>query len=164
MKDLIEKSGSSLYTISENDRIQIEFLSYENCVTYIWENFVTGMSEEEVTDYLDGTLEDGYRNSIPEKEGVIQAIKSLHEKGYEMAVASSNSSSLVKAALKRLGIYDYFTEIFTPDLTNLKKNQVEFWQNTAKVLDVDTRNLILFDDAAYALEDAKKAGVIMCGI
>ena len=109
-------------------------------------------------------LENGYKNSIPEKDGVIDTIKSLHYKGYEMAVASSNSSNLVEEALKRLGIYKYFVENFTLDLTNLKKNQVEFWENAAKVLDTDTKNLILFDDAAYALKAAKKSGIKTCGI
>lgn len=56
-----------------------------------------------------------------------------------MAVATLTIYLLVEMVLKRLGIYDYFTEFFTPDLTNLKKNQVEFWQNAAKVLDVDTK-------------------------
>ena len=164
MKDLIEKSGHSLETMSESDRIQIESLSYEDCVKYIWEHFVTGMSEEEVTAYFYSILENGYKNSIPAKEGVIETIKALHDKGYEMAVASSNSFFLLKAALKRIGIFDHFTEFFTPDLTNLKKSQVEFWENAAKVLDTDTKNLILFDDAAYALKAAKKAGIITCGI
>lgn len=164
MKDLIEKSGHSLETMSEYDRVQIESLSYEDCVKYIWEHFVTGMSEEEVTAYFERILEDGYKNSIPAKEGAIDTIKTLHEKGYEMAVASSNSSFLVKAALKRLGIHDCFKEFFTPDLTNLKKNQVEFWENAAKVLKTQTENLILFDDAGYALEAAKKAGIKSCGI
>ena len=36
--------------------------------------------------------------------------------------------------------------------------------NTAKVLKTQTKNLILFDDAGYALEAAKKAGIKTCGI
>ena len=81
-----------------------------------------------------------------------------------MAVASSNSSTLVRAALKRLGIHHCFIGFFTPDLTNLKKNQVEFWENAAKVLKTQTENLILFDDAGYAQDVSKKAGVKTCGI
>ena len=57
-------------------------------------------------------LENGYKNSIPEKDGVIDTIKSLHYKGYEMAVASSNSSNLVEEALKRLGDIQVFCRKF----------------------------------------------------
>ena len=113
---------------------------------------------------MNDILEDGYKNSIPAKEGAIDTIKTLHEKGYEMAVASSNSFFLLEAALKRIGIFDYFTEFFTPDLTNLKKIQVEFSKNTAKVLKTEPKNLILFDDAAYSLKAAKKSGIITCEI
>ncbi len=42
--------------------------------------------------------------------------------------------------------------------------QVEFWKNTAKVLKTEPKNLILLDDAAYALKAAKKSGIITCGI
>lgn len=128
MKELIKKSGHNLDTMSEYDRVQIESLSYADCIKYIQEHFVTGMSEKEVTAYFDNILENRYKNSIPEKKGAIETIKSLHERGYEMAVASSNSSALVKAALKRLGIHDCFKEFFTPDLTNLKKTKQNFGQ------------------------------------
>ena len=139
MKELIKKSGHNLDTMSEYDRVQIESLSYADCIKYIWEHFVTGMSEKEVTAYFDNILENRYKNSIPEKKGAIETIKSLHERGYEMAVASSNSSALVKAALKRLGIH-------SQSIKNSNKN------------------LIFFDDAGYALEAAKKAGIKTCGI
>lgn len=36
--------------------------------------------------------------------------------------------------------------------------------NTAKVLKTQTKNLILFDDAGYTLEAAKKSGIKSCGI
>ena len=93
MKDLIKKSNSEIDNIDS--------LSYEECIDYIWENLVTDMDENEITSYFDKLLEDGYKNTIPAKDGAIETIKSLKSQGYQMAVATSNSYYLLELVLKK---------------------------------------------------------------
>lgn len=164
MKDLIKKSDHILDAMSKEDRINIESLSYDKCIKYIWGHFSKKMSEEEVKKYFDNILEDGYKNFIPAKDGVIDTLKSLKTRGYEMAIASSNSTYLLEMVLKRLEIYDFFEHFFTPDLTGLKKDEKDFWINAANRLSAKPGDVILFDDAAYALMAAKDAGLVVCAI
>ena len=119
MKDLIKESSSDIQ--------DIDSLSYEECIDYIWENLVTGMDENEISSYFDKLLEEGYKTTIPAKNGAIETVKSLKSLGYEMLVATSNSYYLLDLVLKRLDIFDYFDEYFTPDTTGFKKGQDEFW-------------------------------------
>ena len=156
MKDLIKKSNSEIDNIDS--------LSYEECIDYIWENLVTDMDENEITSYFDKLLEDGYKNTIPAKDGAIETIKSLNSQGYQMAVATSNSYYLLELVLKRLGIFDCFDDYFTPDTTGFKKGQDEFWTYISNKLNTDMGDLILFDDALYALRSANDAGIKTVGI
>ena len=156
MKDLIKKSNSEIDNIDS--------LSYEECINYIWENLVTDMDENEITPYFDKLLEDGYKNTIPAKDGAIETIKSLKSQEYQMAVATSNSYYLLELVLKRLDIFDCFDDYFTPDTTEFKKGQDEFWTYISNKLNTDMGDLILFDDALYALRSANDAGIRTVGI
>lgn len=156
MKELINKSSTEIE--------DVDSLSYEECINYIWQNLVTDMDEKEITPYFDRLLENGYKNTIPAKDGAIDMIKSLKSLGYEMAVATSNSYYLLELVLKRLGIFDCFDEYFTPDTTGFKKGQDEFWSYISSKLNTNTKDLVLFDDALYALRSANDAGIRTVGV
>lgn len=164
MHEMIRQSVYAKNNITEEELQVIDDLSYDESASYIWGTLVKVMSEEEITAHFDRLLEEGYKKTIPAKDGAIEIIKNLHKEGFEMAVATSNSYYLVEMVLKRLGIFDCFKDFFTPDRTGYKKNQVEFWEKASQQLDSTPENLILFDDALYALRSANDAGIRTVGI
>ena len=52
----------------------------------------------------------------------------------------------------------------TPDITNLKKSDKEYWQYAIEKLGVDASEVILYDDALYAIKVAKDVGINTCGV
>ena len=81
-----------------------------------------------------------------------------------MAIASSTDSIYLKLAFERLNIDQYFSFLTTPDITNLKKSDKEYWQYAIEKLDVDASEIILYDDALYAIKVAKDVGINTCGV
>ena len=161
MKDFLEKYQ---YMPSPEERVKFEALGNKDMAAYFHELFAHDMSPEEI---LEGFLEEAdhaYHHIIPAKEDVVETIIALKEKGYKMAVSSSNDFRLVKGALSRLEIFDCFDEVFTQDTVGMEKDNPEYWRKCCEKLKVKPEDAILFDDALYALRTAKSIGMKVCGI
>lgn len=44
--------------------------------------------------------------------GIANALKTLHQQGYQLSVVSSNSESTIRAVLKHQGVLEYFTGVY----------------------------------------------------
>ena len=131
---------------------------------FIANEMATDMTTEEVREYFDEIIQDGYKNSLLPKDGALKKLEELHEKGYEMAIASSTDSIYLKLAFERLNIDKYFSFLTTPDLTDFKKSDKEYWQYAINQFGVDASEVILYDDALYAIKAANAAGINTCGV
>lgn len=162
--NLLRKYGYTMETINKDIKDKIESLSIKGMSRYIAETIATDMTYEEVYHYFKSSIDYKYSNEIKAKEGAIDKIKELYKDGYQMAVASSSSSECIISAFKRLGIYDCFSIYATADNTGLRKSTGEFWSSLVNELSRDADEVILYDDALYALEQAKNLGIEVVGI
>ena len=144
---VFEKYGFRLDTLSKEEKGKIEALPLDGMCEFIANELATDMTKEEVRQYFDEIIQDGYKNSLMPKDGALKKLEELYEKGYEMAIASSTDSMYLKLAFERLNIDKYFSFLTTPDLTDYKKSDKEYWQYAIDELGVDADEVILYDDA-----------------
>lgn len=161
---IFNKYGYSFEGLEKKEKGIIEALPLSGMVTYIAKNIAKDMSEEEVNNYFLEIVEDGYKNHLMPKDGVLEKLKEFYDHDIEMGIASSTDSKYLKLAFKRLGIDHYFTYYNTPDLLNSKKSDEKFWQSAIDNFKIDPEEIMLFDDALYAIKAAKKSGIKTCGV
>lgn len=161
---IFNKYGYSFEGLEKKEKGVIEALPLSGMVTYIAKNIAKDMSEEDVNNYFLEIVEDGYKNHLMPKDGVLEKLKEFYDHDIEMGIASSTDSKYLKLAFKRLGIDHYFTYYNTPDLLNSKKSDARFWQSAIDNFKIDPEEIILFDDALYAIKAAKKSGIKTCGV
>src|SRR5699024_9510069 len=128
------------------------------------ETIATDMTYDEVYHYFESSIDYKYSNEIEAKVGTIEKIKELYKEGYQMAVASSSSSECIISAFKRLGIYECFSIYATADNTGLRKSSDDFWIKLVKKMNRNLDEVILYDDALYAITQAKSLGIEVVGI
>ena len=115
-------------------------------------------SAEEIQAAILGLLEDFYFHTASLKEGVIETLESLRAEGVRMCVATATDRSLVKPALERCGILDYFGRIFTCGEEETSKNRPDIYIRAAGFLGTEIADTLVFEDAPYAIKSAKGAG------
>lgn len=164
MNQIFEKYGFSFKNLEKEEKGEIEALSLSDMVKYISENIATDMSEEEVHSYFNEIIEDAYKNHLMPKAGALEALTKLHKEGYEMAIASSTDSSYLKMAFERLNIDHYFSFYTTPDTTNSKKSDSDYWKYAIDKFKVSPDQIILYDDALYAIKAANNKSIKTCGV
>lgn len=161
---IFNKYGYSFEGLEKKEKGIIEALPLSGMVTYIAKNIAKDMTEEEINKYFLQIVEDGYKNHLMPKDGVLEKLREFYDHDIEMGLASSTDSKYLKLAFKRLGIDHYFTYYNTPDLLNSKKSDAKFWQSAIDNFKIDPEEIMLFDDALYAIKAAKKSGIKTCGV
>lgn len=161
---IFNKYGYSFEGLEKKEKGIIEALPLSGMVTYIAKNIAKDMTEEEVNNYFLEIVEDGYKNHLMPKDGVLEKLREFYDHDIEMGIASSTDSKYLKLAFKRLGIDHYFTYYNTPDLLNSKKSDAKFWQSAIDNFKIDPEEIMLFDDALYAIKAAKKSKIKTCGV
>lgn len=139
-----------------SNEINIKMLSFTvpQAAGYMKEEYSLELSAETIEFEIQKMAEDFYRFSAPLKEGILDAIKFLHEKNIPMIVASSGIKELIEAAFNRLGIEKYFISIFTGD-----KNNPELFNQCLSFLKARPEEILVFEDGIHAIKTAKEVGM-----
>ena len=105
-----------------------------------------------------------YRDKIPAKDGVIDYLKSMKEKGHRLCVLTASPHITLDPCLKRIGIFDIFENVWSCDDFNTTKANPEIYHMVAEKLSVEIGEIAFFDDNINAIETAKTAGTYTVGI
>lgn len=103
-------------------------------------------------------MKDFYTNEVEEKQGIRLVLEELFREGISMCVASATDAYLVEIALERVGIRQYFDRVFSCCEVGEEKNSDKIYQLARKSMGTVAEETLVFEDAPYAAETAKKAG------
>ena len=106
-------------------------------------------------------IDNFYVNEVKLKPGVKNFLERFN---LPAVIATSGDKDLLRAALVRNGVNDYFANIFTCSELETSKNESKIFLECAKFLDSKPENIIVFEDALFAIRTAKDSGFIIAGV
>ncbi len=115
-------------------------------------------------DKFDDILLTNYSNAFELREGVLEMIQKLKEKGFKMCLTTATSSKYVMPFVEKYGLEHYFEFILTPDKAGVKKNELEFFKIALEKLGTKSEDTYVFDDTRYVIDNAIKLNLIPVGV
>lgn len=140
----------------KEDRIFHKY-GYFNAVNHIIEEYGVNLTPDEIRVEIMKILRYYYDNVATAKEGVREFLQALKDNGVHCVVATATDRSIMVPALRRLGLLDYFDEVFSTKDTGISKHDPHIYNLARDFLGAD-EDLFIFEDAAYAIDTAVKAG------
>ena len=148
----------------ENLKETFESFSLEQAAQYYIDNYGVTLSVEAIVNEVNSMVESYYKDSVALKPGVEVLLKNLKNSGVKMCIATVTDKHLVNAALERLGVQEYFSEIFTCASVGHSKEEPHIYREALKHLGTNKNETAVFEDALYALKTAKEDGFITVGV
>ena len=102
-----------------------------------------------------------YRTPVP---GLVPFLDAAHQLGIKMAVSTAASPANMAFILDGLDLRKYFGALTTAADVKRGKPDPEIFLLSASRLDVEPANSIVFEDAFFGFEAAKRAGMIAVGL
>ena len=138
-------------------------LGYLGTAKYFIELGVPGTAEELVEKMRENMVYE-YTNNIGEKPNVIEAIRTLHNRGDSLNVLTASPRATLDPCLKRLGLFDIFDNVWSCDDFNTTKADPEIYKMAAEKIGTTVNDVIFLDDNFNALMTAKSAGMRIYGV
>lgn len=110
------------------------------------------------------TIEEAYYHTLQLKPGMQELLQALSDRQVRMCIATATDRPLVKAALRRLGVEHFFTDILTCTETGCSKDEPTIYRMALERLGTARQDTLVFEDAPHALKTAKADGFITVGV
>ena len=91
--------------------------------------------------------------------GVLETMQDLAGQGIRMAIASSSPPELIEAVVKKLALEQRLDLTHSGALETRGKPDPAVFLTTARRLDVEPRQCVVFEDAPTGIEAARRAGM-----
>ena len=105
-----------------------------------------------------------YTYDVPAKAYVINAIRRLKARGDDLNVLTASPHAMLDPCLKRLGMYDLFTHVWSCDDFGLTKADPKIYHMAAARIGRPVEEIWFLDDNLGADTTAKAAGKRVCGV
>lgn len=142
----------------------VEGMGFTEVAVYFKERFGIPSSIEEIKSTWQEMAMDKYCYDVPLKPGVEEFLPFLKERGFSIAVASSNAYGLIDAVLKSHGIRGYFDNIITACEVNKGKPAPDVYLEAARRLNVLPNQCLVFEDIVAGIQAGKAAGMEVCAV
>lgn len=105
-----------------------------------------------------------YTYNIPAKDGVVETLRLLKDRGADLNVLTASPHTSLDPCLKRLGIFDIFTNVWSCEDFGTTKADPAIYTAAAERMGVAVGDVLFVDDNLGADRTAKSAGMKVCGI
>ena len=148
----------------DNLKNEIDGISFHETAVYFKNKFGISDSVEKICKDWEDMAYDKYKYEVKEKPGFKKFLEHLRSKGIRMGIATSNNRSMVDAVLESLNMKDFFEVITTSDEVKRGKPAPDVYLTTAKLLNVEPKNCLVFEDVVAGIISGKSAGMKVCAI
>ncbi|MCH5203747.1 MAG: HAD hydrolase-like protein [Oscillospiraceae bacterium] len=131
-------------------------LSLESSARLVKSEYCLSFSENEIIEQVMEICAEFYRSEVMPKNGARELLEQLSERNIEMKILTSSYAELAEAALKRLGLIDFFDEI----CGGADKSTPNVFLSVSEA----PHETLVFEDALYAVKTAKAAGFVTCAV
>ena len=153
---LASRYVQSLGMIPQNNLDEIvSNMSLEQSATYLKKHYGINKSEEQIISEVLNLISDFYKYEVKLMPGFKDFISHFDSMN---VIGTSCDEELVKIALNRLAVLNYFEDIITCSKVNKSKNDPDFYLACAQVLKQRPEDIVVFEDADYCIDVARKVG------
>jgi len=138
-------------------------LGYQGTAKYYTELGVP-MSQEDILETMQCYMIEAYTNTVPAKKNVISVLKTLHSQGASLNVLTASPHAMLDPCLKRLGISDLFTNVWSCDDFHTTKSNPGIYKAAAEKIGQPANKILFLDDNYTAAVTAKETGMLVCGV
>ena len=150
--------------VPDNLMKTISTMSFNNAIAYLKEKFNLYESIEEIKKQVDENVINKYTYEVSAKKSIkefIDYLKSLNIKCY---VLTAGLRKYFMPCFNRLGLVEYFDDIWTSEDFKLNKNDELIYKEISRQIKFKPSDIIFFDDSIRALRAAKLAGLHVVGV
>ena len=130
-------------------------MSLEQSATYLKKHYGINKSGERIISEVLNLISNFYKYEVKLMPGFKDFISHYDSVN---VIGTSCDEKLVKIALNRLGVLNYFEDIITCSKVNKSKNDPDFYLACAQVLNQRPEDIVVFEDADYCIDVARKIG------
>ena len=130
-------------------------MSLEQSATYLKNHYKINKQEEQIISEILNFISDFYEYEVKLMPGFKEFISHYDSMN---VIGTSCDEELVKIALNRLGVLNYFEDIITCSKVNKSKDDPDFYLACAQVLNQRPEDIVVFEDADYCIDVARKVG------
>ena len=139
-------------------------MSLLQSAAYLREHYDIPLSNEEIMDGINRSVEDFYFHSVQPKPGVVALLTELERKSIKMCIATATDRYQVEAALARCGMRNFFSEIFTCTEVGSGKDRPDIFRKAMEHMKTDRGNTVVLEDAWHAICTAKADGFKLAAV
>lgn len=122
------------------------------------------MTKSALLDLLREQSMDAYLKTIPEKPNAKALLEKIKAKGGRIYMLTANSHIQIDPCLRRLGMFEYFSRIWSCDDLGMSKTDRKIYDVICSQIGVDKSDILFFDDNPDAIKTAIAAGVRTCAV
>lgn len=148
----------------ENLKETFKTFTLEQAAEYYRENYGVTLSVDEIIDGVNKMVERYYAETVKLKPCIEVFLDKLKAKGVKMCIATVTDKHLVEAALDRLSVREYFSEVFTCASVGHSKEEPHIYREAQKHLGTSKKETAVFEDVVHALRTAKSDGFVTVGV
>ncbi len=145
-----------------NDKIKN--MTLLQAVNYFKEKYELNDSTIQILKEINHMIRKYYNETFQQKDGVLQFLNFLKKENIIMYIATATDEEPAVSALTRIDIMKYFKGIRTCEQVGFGKDRADIFIQSAANINITPKDIIVFEDSLCALQTAKKAGFITCGI
>ena len=159
--EYLEQNG-----LGSQGKLSEEFrtMSLDRSSHYIKEVFKLDKSAEQIFDEIIDMVEDRYTSTLPLKDGAYDFVKRLCESGTKICVATASMRHLVERAMKRTGLSEFASGIFTCSEAGAPKTEPAVFLQAMEFLGSTPEETWVFEDSLLAIQTAKNIGCKVCAV